>query len=510
MDIQTKNVETASLIQQGFGHLLGMWDFQAYRFFLEALKQEPQSLMATTGVALCLAGAEVHLSPQREVATKQLDTLLKAPQGTTFEKKFAEATLKLTQGDISGWTDDLKDLAEEKGKGWQIPALFYNLFARDGFTVLGEPRYLQKKSITALKELCNKEPKSPACLSLFVAAQIENPNTRDVYEKRLVLPTARKLVRLHPNYPYYQLLLGHCELKCGEPFLSAKAYKKAISLYTRFLTQDKISIRNCRQLIDAKLGLISAYIIGNNLADARMAVNDLLETRMPSTHKSSQVAAAIRWEGQSLPIRMACFQNDTLAMTVEANRIEQSMEGVSLKERSLSDHFLVALETYARTRIALEEKNQREAGKQLERFIFAGAQILNSGSQAVASNEAVYWERGNLLISILEDELKARFEMSDAKVEKVNVISKITAAIDKQSILGNLMPPIWLTPMELIKADFLASIGLYEEALVAYDQAYCRQPNHIRTTEGLASTLEALGRNTEAQETREKLQKLKR
>ncbi len=169
--IQTKEESTYEYIQQGFGHLLSMWDMEAMRFFLSALEQEPDSLIATTGLALSLVGGDTHLADQQKASVLRLHDIYKSGKGSQYEQRFAKATLKLFKGNIKGWTEDLAIFGKRKETGWQVPSLLSHLFSRDGYSMLGQPKYKQKKTIKNLLELCNEFPNDPAPLVIYTMIQ---------------------------------------------------------------------------------------------------------------------------------------------------------------------------------------------------------------------------------------------------------------------------------------------------------------------------------------------------
>lgn len=499
-DIETSNQKSYELIQQGLGHLIGMWDFQAYRFFLEALKIDPESIMATSGSALSLMASDRHLLPQNQIALQRLMNLLKTDKGTKYERDFGNAVLKLARADMQGWGETLTSMVNEKTKGWILPALLNAYFARDGYTILGEPKYYQKKAIESLHSYCAENNDDPGPLTFYITSQLDNPDAPDLYGN--VLRCARKLSRLHPEYPYYHLLTGYCEMRCGDPFLAEQSYTKAENLYQEFKDANQIPFRNCKQLLDAKIGRISSLILQESYTKAQAETTKLNSISIPKEEPPSLVLALTNWEAKSFPIRIACMENSPEAMKAEAAKIASQLKSVPFKKRDVHHHFLDALRYYADTRVALKKKSLKQAGESFNRFLYSSSIVTSSSEKAISQNEGMYWSRANNLLDVLEYETKARFELTDSKVEKVNVISKITEAIDVQENSRDLMPPLWLYPMETFKANYLFSIGEYEDALDAYLKGYNRLPNHISTTIGLEKNYRKLEKIDQAEQTK--------
>ena len=499
-DIETENEKSYELIQQGLGHLIGMWDFQAYRFFLAALKIDPESIMATSGAALSLMASDRHLLPQNQVALQRLLDLLNTDEGTQYERDFGNAVLMLARADMKGWGEALTSMVNEKKKGWILPALLNAYFARDGYTILGEPKYYQRKAIESLYSYCAENSDDPGPLTFYITSQLDNPNATNLYGD--VLRCARKLSRLHPEYPYYHLLTGYCELRCGDPFLAEQSYIKAEELYEDFKDTNKIPFRNCKQLLDAKIGKISSLTLQENYTKAQAEATKLNNISIPKVEPPSLVQALLNWEAKSFPIRIACMENSPEAMKAEAAKIASLLKSVPFKKRELYHHFLDALRHYADTRVSLNNKSLESAGESFNRFLYSSSIVTSSSEKAISQNEGMYWSRANNLLDVLEYETKARFELTDSKVEKIDIISKITEAIDVQENTRDLMPPLWLYPMETFKADYLFSIGEYEEALDAYSKGYNRFPNHIPTIIGLEKNYRELDNLEKAEQTK--------
>ena len=502
-----KSSKAYKSIQQGYGHLLGNWDFQAYRFFLEALKEEPNSLFATSGITLALIGGDVHLAPQIKASVIRHRELLKNAEGSEFELAFARAVSLLTERQITKWTDELKKISSQKELGWELPELLHYLFARDGYTLLGEPKIGQQKAIAGLESLCQELPNTPAPHAYLVASQLDNPNATLLADKGDLVTSARRLTRFYPSYPYYQLLVGCSELKCGELILSTEPLRQAIRLYEKHKDYESVLERNLISLVEARLNLITALTLQHDFESADLELRKLLSTELPVEQSRSLVGSALHWEASSFPMRIACYRDSEWLMKKRAADIRERFGKKKLADLKLPEQFLMTLAAYASSRVAIQAKNFTLAEEELLKFSEAGSSVINNSGKALLNNEVPYWERASALITLLEFELKARFEVVD-KSDKISVISKITEAIDRQQPTRGVMPPLWLSPMETYKGDYLLSKGEYEEALIAYQEASNRILNHQPTLKGLQKTYSALGKTTEAERIQNKLDAL--
>ncbi|HCQ32548.1 MAG TPA: hypothetical protein DIV54_03540, partial [Verrucomicrobiales bacterium] len=87
-------------VLQGLAHIQAAWDFEAYRHFCEALKLDPDCLMAYWGIGLALAAPNNEFTQQRQVAVMRMIELIDAtrevqgkqvPIATKMEQQYALA-----------------------------------------------------------------------------------------------------------------------------------------------------------------------------------------------------------------------------------------------------------------------------------------------------------------------------------------------------------------------------------------------------------------------------------
>jgi len=506
-DIQTSDQETYKLIQQGVGHLLGIWDFEAYRFFIEALKREPQSIMATCGILLSTLSSDYHFDDNFEVAHKRLKALLKNPEiGSTFEQNFGNAVLKLINQDLVGWKIDLSKMVSARAEGWKLPALLQAYFQRDGYTAMGDPRLNQHKAVKSLRQYCLENPDDPASLVFLVTAQMDNPKLRTSYINE-VLPCARKLVRLYPKSPSYRYVLAYCEFRSGDPFLAEQTYREAEALFLEYIQTNKVKMRNVPNLMNCKIGIISSLVLQQDYAKALAETDALTKLKLETYETPSRIHAVQRWEADSFRLRIGLAANDQVLLATEIERMHQKLMKIPKGEWQPHHHFWHSLLLYSTCRQMIMTKDMANFNENLQLMKDSNAKLFKTYYQAIENNEKECWIRATNTLIMLNHELNARHELTRTPVPQVNFNSSIAAAIDGQVFCKNFMPPLWLEPVEMLKAKNLLSIGELDEALISIDRAYGRMPNHIPTTRLLEKILRAQERNTEADQVSAFIQK---
>ncbi len=501
LDITTEVPECYVATQQGVGHLLSMWNFQAYRFFLVALEHDENSLLATAGITLSLLTSDSHMHPQRTAAIKHLQHLLSLDGGSHFERQFGLALMDLLQGNKAGWTEKLEELRGESDKANFLPVLLNAYFSRDGYSILGDAKFNQQRAIEDLEALCIASPNEPSVLTFYILSQIDDPRVQENFFNK-VLPTARRLVRLYPDFPFYGHLAGYCELRCGDAFLAEQYYALAEQQYEHLLRKESIPLRNLEEYLECKLGLITCLVQQGNYDAAHNRTQSILSSLRPTRADRSQALALYLWELKSFPIRIACAKGDFEGMEQEARQIADLVDPQAPDTIELDQQFLNCLRHYVHVRSAIRAGDEQAALNALDIFLKTNDMLYQSSEQALKNKELASFRRGCDLLIILEDELKTRLETVSPIGDKVSVTSRISRAIDNQKLSKGISPPMWFTPMEMVKADYMYSIEEYQEALTSYSQAYARMPNHRSTLAGLEKTLSALGRTSEASDVR--------
>ncbi len=494
MDVESSSPEGYRAMQQGYGHLLSLWDFQAYRFFVEALKYDENSIMATSGLTLALSIGDRHLVPQAEMAIVRLRELLKGTTGTEFERDFGYAVMKLISRNQEGWVKALATLAERQDQGWKLPAILHAYYMRDGYTARGEPRLNQRKAIETLANFCEESPEDPASLVFFITAQMDEPNLDAAFIDN-ILTNARKLVFLYPQFPVYRKLLAYCELRAGDPFLAGESYELAYSLYAKMVEAEHISPRNCPDLVNTQLGRISALVLQQDFAQAKQATTRLLSSPVEEYDLPGISNSALLWEGGSFGLRIALMSEEEEMLIAEISEMEKKLEGESKESWPAHYHYFNSLVVYAKSRQVLLQQGKPDGlVSKIQLLKESNQELYNARQVAAQSNALPYWRRAMNLAYILDLELKARYEMAQEKPDRITFINLVTAAIDEQHFYAQLSPPLWLEPVQNLKAEYLLTTGDYKQALEVLDESYLKIPNHMKTLKHLEATLQKLER----------------
>jgi len=168
----------------------GMWDFEAYRFFVEAAKKDPDCLMAYWGIVLALADPHHEFKVQRAAAMDRMFDLADAKAGTQLERGYVAALGYLFADGNVGSARAFQKLSKTYPNDLQVELLGAFL-QRDGYNEFGEARFGQEEAVRKLKAVFTKHQDSQMARSFWVSLNTEAENKDDFLQKEMV-PEARQ------------------------------------------------------------------------------------------------------------------------------------------------------------------------------------------------------------------------------------------------------------------------------------------------------------------------------
>lgn len=215
--ISSKDEKAQAHVLQGLNLIHGGWDFEAYRHFVEALKLDPDCLMANFGVIFALLGADSEFIKVRIAAVDRTLALVDAKVGSELERGYVYALTKLLEEGPLSAADAFGQVSRKFPNDVQAK-LFESYFRRAGFDEYGSPKPEQELAQEMIQALMKKQPDSPMLMHCWLMMRTENLLCRED------LPMARKLCELVPDYPPYYHLLGHYEWRSGNYGKAATAF----------------------------------------------------------------------------------------------------------------------------------------------------------------------------------------------------------------------------------------------------------------------------------------------
>lgn len=502
MAVSTSSDDAAKHVAQGMARLNTSWDFEAYRHFCEAAKLDPDCLMAYWGITMSLAGSEHEFFEQRQIAVDRMLDLLESEQAkkedrwTDIERGYVQgAGALLTQG-VRASGETFKAIS--KKFPLDIQSKLFSLFLlRDGYDEFGKPLAGQLKTNEGLLEILQTHPDNLSVMSFWVSSQSEAPLSGSDLRKD-VLPIARKLVRLHPEYPPFQLMLTHVEARCGNAALAIQAAEEAVKLYENYMKSEKVSVFDCEGWVRSKLYLVNLYETKGEHQNAVLTAEGLAGVTVPKERVFSRGAGLLMWEGRTAGARVMMGQSDKESFREGQKILETLPDEQWFKEQSFALMYRDCLAFYLGVRIAISNKDLKNGKTYYDELVKRARALEQTRNLASKTSSYSSWLRATNTLVIAITELQGMLAELETGATKLSAANWFKAAADRQGRPANLLPPKIDYPMELRLGNFYFSQGDFKSAGKTYRKGLDVRPNHLETLKGYHKALIKLGRADDA------------
>lgn len=507
LPVGTKSEKAKAHLEQGMGLLASAWDFEAYRHFSAALKEDESSLMAHAGTVLSLLRADSYFKKQLSVAVKNLRAYAEVEGATAYEKNFAQGLLAMISGRPKEAQKILKNEIEPEDPSTVFNLLLSELLVADGYTQYGSPKSGQKKAIEAITELGTLHRDSPAVLSFWLMANSKNPSGKG-FIKEQVLPFSRALTRMSMKFPPYHYLRGYYEQKCGNNALAIKSFLEALELYENYLEEDNLEWVHCGRVLECVTGAVRSYVSLEQYEEALNLLSKYKQKELPEEWVNSQIGKLYLWEFKTLETRVLMAKPDvefrTLLGSLPDANFAKQFEGKSLAMlywRALV-FYLNGVELAGQKKLAQAEELYKAYQENL-------ALIVNGREFAKQKKSLSFYERAFGAMKILEAEFKADLTLAENPKLKKGAVPWLRSAADCQQLEVSHTEPFLLYAVEERVGRHFLLLKDYEEALYYFGKGYERWLNHPGCLRGAETALKMLGRNDEARTVSAHLSRIK-
>ena len=476
--ISTNDKLVQKHVHQGFMLLHAQWDLEAYRHFAEALKREPDCLMAYCGVVLSLIHPDHEWNGYRAKAINRMVTLPENKTGEEFtfpenERDYALAIGTLVVNGLGSAAASFERLSEKYPNDIQL-SLIAPFLNRGGYDVFGNASINQKKAVKKVKEVLDKNPTNVLVTNFYVMMQVEAPhNAFD--QNTVVLPYAKQLVENGgADFPGWQMNLGYAAWRAGDMDLARDSYQKAVDLYEEWKSESGANIAECDVLIRAYSFLaIVHYQMGN--VELSNAVLEKLK-QASSARKTSPVYIYYAWRYEMMKVNMALAEVAN-GDKVSLKRMLKLLPIVDSKDKSreVINKLIKAYQAYGLSRDYFFNDQLEESNKMNQLLAKTGEELTQS--QADYRGRPYYAHYLVLLQSL--------------KIYRAELLAEIAGdegaygfyqeAIDKQLLPNRYFPPLMLYPIEYKLGQYHERQGDLKRARGAYQLAYQRMPSHKKS-----------------------------
>ncbi|MDA7529654.1 tetratricopeptide repeat protein [bacterium] len=514
MAISSSSEIAASHVAQGLGRMNASWDFEAYRHFCEAVKADPDCLMAYWGIAMSLAGSQHEFFSERKVAVDRMLDLLESEiaakkiRWSDLEKRYAQAAGYLLTSGVRSAGLAFNSLSE-KYPG-DIQARLFSLFLqRDGFDSGGKPLIGQKKANEGIKKMLEQYPEHLSVMAFWVSSQAETPwNVLMLREE--VLPVARKLVKLLPEYPPYHLMLAHVEARCGNAALAIQAANAAANFYQAYMDEEKVDLYDCDGWVRAKVYLAALYEMKGEKIEAEQVGKELAQIKVNEERLFSRGAGLLLWEGRNVGARIMMGRSDIASFKKGQKLLETLPEEQWFKDKSFALPYRNCIAIYLSVRMAIADKDMKSSKALFDQFLLRVDAL--GKTQKLASKTSSYsdWVRAMNTLLMMVPELRGLIAQNEVGAIRLAAATWFRSASDRQGSPSNLLPPSVDYPMMWRLGLFYLQEGKLEKAEDAFREGLALRPNHLATLEGFQRVLKKMEKTQAAKLLEGRIEAVKR
>jgi tetratricopeptide (TPR) repeat protein len=483
MAVTAATDEAQAHVIQGFNHLHGGWEFEAYRHFCAALRSDPECLLAHWGVAVSLLSPQPDTAAQRGAAIQRMLALVDLKKGTDLELGYVYGLIRYLQDGPVAAADAFRKLSGRFPNDPQA-VIFCAMFGRTGYDESGDAMPEQAHAEKMLRDLLDKHPENPFVIHSLLIARAEAPDLGGDLE------LARKLCRLAPEYPPYFHLLGHYEFRCGEFARAASAFARASLYYDQWMKASGVSVADCPEWVKSECYRSVALAASGDFETAYAAAASLAQVPMDGKRLSAAGSRMLLWEARTMPARLLMKQRGPGYAERALKSLPNPKDEKAYMNSTLAYWYADGL------RICLEGHRLIGIGKPYDAKQVAaalathGAAMAERQGAAEANGEKSAWNGAFRAMEVLTNELQGDLAMAGPPEGRGSAFNWYRSAADHQKLPGMLMPPAVLTPMPVRLGSYYLAVGKPDKAAEAYQEALRMMPRDAEATAGLAKARE--------------------
>ncbi len=483
MGVQTASEEAREHVLQGVSLINATWDFEAYRHFCEALKKDPDCLMAYWGATVSLGSGIPEFRGQWAAASSlMLDAMGAKDEAGEFiypeyERDHAAcAGILLTDGPAKA--SPLYEEMTRKYKNDLQSGLMSALLIKDGYDGFGSANEGQRRAEDLITALLKKHPDHPSVLSTYLLIHSEAPN-KDERVRSLILPFARKLTRLSKNFGTHLQLRAFMEWRAGNHLISEQMAEQAELFYLVHMDKHGLTIADCEKWIVSRIQRCVSMAQRGEFSQAVELAKKLSVTPIDPGRSASLGGTIWLWDGRTLAARLY------LANGAEGD-VKKAMESLPTEDQekpytglTLSSEFIKGMRIFGeRLRLinaGVPDKADALAKQQQDLIL----KLSQRRDEALVSKAISEWYRSVRALTIWDFEAKGRAAMRRHGNDKKSAYNWYSSANDRQTLPNLSRVPLIAYPMELLVAEYFMSQENLDDAAARIEKALEMFPNHL-------------------------------
>lgn len=482
MAISAATKKAQEHVLQGIELVFAGWDFEAYRHFCAAMKEDPECLMAHWGTAIALAQGDHEFTEQQEAAIERMAALGQEKNGSELERGCVFCLLLFFRDGSQPAAASFRKLAEQFPNA-PLPAVMAAILGRSGYDAFGDPTPEQQRSETILRGLMARRPGNVLIEHSYLSVRAEAPSLKADLEM------ARDLTRRAPTIPAFQHLQGHYEWRCGNFREAATSFAHAASAYDSWLRSEELSPVDCPGWVKAEVYRSVALACAGDFDSALAAASALGKVALDPERMMAPGARWLMWEARTLEARLLLARRAPGDAALGLKTLPKPGSPELQVKKSHARYYYQGLATVLEGRMALEKGNLERASELSGALTMHGNLMAGVREEVAANGELVHWRRALPALQTLAAELRGDIALAGPKKERGSAYNWYLAADDRQESGSSMMPPPVLVPMRARVGDYLRDAGRSQDAEEAYREAFDKWPNNQWSLRGLEGML---------------------
>jgi len=494
LKISTSSEQAQAYFDQGLRLLHCFWDFEAYRAFKEAARQDPSAAMAYWGEyeALKMTGRHGTIQKEKQVALDKAKSL--AEHATDHERLYIRAAEKEDADgdskDSSGYRSVMETLIDRYPDDLDAQA-FLALEEMGGYKANGHPRGGEIYSQSMLRSMLAGHPDNAAANHYWIHAMEDSARPEEA------LRSADVLGRLAPNSGHMVHMPGHIYWRVGDYERARQVFMASVRVDEAYMAAQQIRPEEDWNYAHNLAYLIAACAEAGRYQEGLEWAAKLRGMPAPTGMTSAQFVV---WAGGSvarLRIRFddwKAAESETLEFGTEANAASPAAKD-----------FAEGLRLYAKGMTAVERGELKSAEKPSEaldamlwRLESSKSRKPEDDEEKDESQEAEEDDPTRVLNLLGTLSLDLRANIQNLAGNNEDAVRLFHKAIEKEKGLGYSEPPQLYRPEYESLGDACLRSRQWDQAREAFDQALKQRPKSGQALYGIARSYSLAGDSSHA------------
>ena len=497
MPITTDSRLAAKYFDQGLRLTHCFWDFEAYRAFKEATRQDPEAVMPYWGLFMSLNYNPKELRDERMAALARAKAL--AAGASVRERRYVGAIAQLHSAGQSAYIRAMEALIEAHPEDLQARLILVKYLVTDAGGVYPEPgggngdAYARAREM--LRPLLESHPESAAVHHYWIHAHEASP------DPEAALESAEKLPRLAPKSGHMLHMPGHIYYRIGAYDKAYEAFRESLRFDRDYMQANGIGpVDNWNYTHNLD------YLVAGCAEDGRYREGQRyaeILSDLPVARERSQAVGLgyVVYGGLTAPARLhlrygrwraAAESLEEVLGAGSARGSSRGRAGRVLPSRNAAD-YLAGLLAYARGMDAVERRDVARSGSSFQELL--GVSMKLTRQQAELGSDW-YFDAARRILSIGALELGG--SLMSLQGQQAQAVVQLERAIQMERVLGYGEPPHYSRPVAESLAAVHLRAGDHERALRAYEQVLAERPNSGHAWFGIARCHQLAGRAADA------------